>query len=119
MQNIYGLTFFLYCLYEMSDKHQFFYENCEILYYLFYYTSPIEAMLKNVIYQTIIHSFENSRKTGAGDVIYYCKMMSGMALDGVTLFLHLKDVTNTCKPMRHCPTIGRNSSVQWRKIGRN
>ena len=27
-------------------------------------------------------------------------MTSVMALDGVTLFLHLKGVTNTCKPMR-------------------
>ena len=30
------------------------------------------------------------------DVICYWKMMSFMALDGVTSFLRLKDVTNTC-----------------------
>ena len=44
-------------------------------------------------------------------------MMSFMGLDGVTLFLRLKDVTNTCKRMRHSPTIGGISSVQWRKVG--
>ena len=53
------------------------------------------------------------------DVIYCCKMTSVMALDGVTSFLRLKDVTNTCKCMRHSPTIGRNYSVQWRKVGRS
>ena len=31
-----------------------------------------------------------------------------MALDGVTSFLCLKDVTNSCKHMQHSPTIGRN-----------
>ena len=36
-------------------------------------------------------------------------MMSVMALDGVTSFLRLKDVTNTCKRMRHSPTVGRIS----------
>ena len=46
-------------------------------------------------------------------------MMSVMVLDGVTSFLRLKDVTNTCKRMRHSPTIGGNSSVQWRKVGRS
>ena len=29
-------------------------------------------------------------------VICYCKMTSVIALDGVTSFLRLKDVTNTC-----------------------
>ena len=32
-------------------------------------------------------------------------MMSVMAMDGVTSFLSLKDVTNTCKRMRNSPTI--------------
>ena len=45
-------------------------------------------------------------------------MTSAMALDGVTSFLRLKDVTNTCKRMQHSPTIGRISSVQWGKVGR-
>ena len=42
--------------------------------------------------------------------------LSVMVLDGVTLFLHLKDVSNTCKRMQHSPTIGGISSVQWRKL---
>ena len=40
------------------------------------------------------------------DVICYWKMTSFMALDGVTLFLSLKDITNTCKHMRHSLSIG-------------
>ena len=36
-----------------------------------------------------------------------------MALNGITSFLRLKDVTNKCKRMRHSPTIGGDSSVQW------
>ena len=48
-------------------------------------------------------------------VICNWKMTSFTALDGVTWFLRLKDITmNTCKRMRHSPTIGRSSSVQWR-----
>ena len=47
------------------------------------------------------------------DVIYCCKMTSFMALDGVTSFLRLKDVTTTCK------RIGRNFSLQWWKVGRS
>ena len=53
------------------------------------------------------------------DVVCYCKMMSFMALDGVKLFLGLKDITNTYKHMRHSLTIGGSSSVQWRKVGRS
>ena len=34
------------------------------------------------------------------DVIGYWKKTSFQALDGVTPFLRLKDVTNTCKRMR-------------------
>ena len=52
------------------------------------------------------------------DVIYCCKMKSFMSLDGVTSFLRLKEVTNTCKRMRHRPTIGGKYSVQWGKVGR-
>ena len=40
------------------------------------------------------------------DVIYYWKMTSFMALDGVTSFLRLKYVTNTCKRMRRGLSIG-------------
>ena len=39
-----------------------------------------------------------------------------MALDGVTSFLRLKDVTITCKRMRRSLSIGGSSSVQWRKL---
>ena len=42
-------------------------------------------------------------------------MTSFMALDGVTSFLRLKDVTITCKRMRRSLSIGGSSSVQWRK----
>ena len=49
------------------------------------------------------------------DVICYWKMMSLMALDGVTSFLRLKDVTNTC--MRQGLCIGGSSSAQsWKKL---
>ena len=52
------------------------------------------------------------------DVICYWKMTSLMALDGVTSFLRLKDVTNTCKRMQRGLGIGGSSSVQRRKVGR-
>ena len=47
------------------------------------------------------------------------KMTSFMALDGVTSFLRLKDVTITCKRMRRSLSIGGSSLVQWRKVGRS
>ena len=47
------------------------------------------------------------------------KMTSFIALDGVTSFLRLKDVINTCKRMRCSLSIGGSSSVQWRKVGRS
>ena len=46
------------------------------------------------------------------------KMTSFVALDGVTSFLRLKDVTIICKRMRRSLSIGGSSSVQWRKVGR-
>ena len=52
------------------------------------------------------------------DVICYWKMTSFMALDSVTSFVRLKDVTNTRKQMRHSLSIGGGSSVQWQKVGR-
>ena len=55
-------------------------------------------------------------KSVLADVICYCKMTSVMALDGATLFILLKDVTSTCKCMRHSRTIGGNSSLQWWKV---
>ena len=53
------------------------------------------------------------------DVICYWKMTSFMALDGVTSFLRLKDVINTCKRMRRGLSIGGSSSVHRRKVGRS
>ena len=53
------------------------------------------------------------------DVISYWKMTSFMALDGVTSFLRMKDVTNTCKRMRRGLSIGGSSSVQRCKVGRS
>ena len=53
------------------------------------------------------------------DVICYWKMTSFMTLDGVTSFLRVKDVTNTCKRMRRSLSIGESYSVQWRKDGRS
>ena len=46
------------------------------------------------------------------DIKCYCKMTSVMALDGVTLFLRLKDVTNTCECMRHSLTIGNGGKLE-------
>ena len=51
-------------------------------------------MLKNVLYQTIIVTVLKARGNRAlADVNCYCKMTSVVALDGVTSFLSLKDVT--------------------------
>ena len=43
-------------------------------------------------------------------------MTSLMALDGVTSFLRLKDVTIARKRMGRSLSIGWSSSVQWRKL---
>ena len=51
------------------------------------------------------------------DVICHWKMTSFMALDGVTLFLSLKDVTNTRKPMRRSLSIGGSAMAEsWKKL---
>ena len=52
------------------------------------------------------------------DVICYLKMASFAVLDGVTSFLRLKDVANTCKRMRLGLSIGGSSSVQRQIVGR-
>ena len=57
--------------------------------------------------------------TLADGINCYCQMTSAIALVGVVPFSGLKDVTNTSKRMRHSPTIGGNSSVQWPKVGRS
>ena len=43
-------------------------------------------------------------------------MTSFMALDGVTSFLRLEDVTHICKRMRRGLSIGGSSSVQRREL---
>ena len=48
------------------------------------------------------------------DVICYWKMTSCMALDCVTSFFRLKDVTNTCKRVLRGLSIGGSYSVQSR-----
>ena len=53
------------------------------------------------------------------DVICYWKMMSFMALDGVTSLLRLKGVKITHKRIRRSLSIGGRSSVQWQKVGRS
>ena len=53
------------------------------------------------------------------DVIYYWKITSFMALDGVTSFLGLRDNTNIHKQMQRSLSFGGSSLVQWRKVGRN
>ena len=45
-------------------------------------------------------------------------MTSFMALDGVTSFLLLKDITNTYKRMRRGLSIGGSFSVQKPKVGK-
>ena len=53
------------------------------------------------------------------DVICYWKITSFIALDGVTSFIRLKDITNACKRVRCSLSIGGSSSVQWQKDGRS
>ena len=50
------------------------------------------------------------------DAICYWKMTSFMALDSVTWFLRLKDVTNTCKHMRHGLGIGGSFQCKGGKL---
>ena len=74
---------------------------------------------KRVISNDIVTVLKACGKRALADVNCYCKMTLVMAIDGVMWFLHLKDVTYSCKHMRHYQTIGAISSVQWRKVGRS
>ena len=74
---------------------------------------------KRVISNNSVPVLKVREKGAVADIFCYCKMTSVMVLDGVKLFLRLKDVTNTRKRMQHSPTISRISSVQWRKVGRS
>ena len=41
-----------------------------------------------------------------------------LTLDGVTSFLRVINVRNTCKRLRYSQTVGGISSVQWQKVER-
>ena len=72
-----------------------------------------------MIYQTIINSFESARKTRAS---WRHLLLQNDVSHGVrrcNVVLRWKDVTYTCKYMRHNPTIGGISAVQWWKVGRS
>ena len=53
------------------------------------------------------------------NVICNWKMMSFMAIDSVTSFLCLNNVTNKRKQMQRSLSIGGSSAVQWRIVGRS
>ena len=100
----------------LSHDGTFLWYYCRI----FLHTSPIEPMLKKRdISNNIVKALKAHGKPTLADINCYCKMTSVMALDGVTSFLRFKYATYSCKRMRHSPTIGGNSSVQWRKAGRS
>ena len=56
---------------------------------------------KNVIYPTIIQSFEVRGKKALADVICYCKMTSVTALDGVKSFLQLFVKFDSLRPINN------------------
>ena len=61
---------------------------------------------KRVIPNDIVTDLKSREKRARADVNFYCKMTSILALEGVSLFLRLKDATYSCKRMQHSPTIG-------------
>ena len=73
---------------------------------------------KRVVSNNNVTVLKAHGKRTLADINGYSKMTPVIVLDGVTSFLCLKYVTNTCKRIRHSPTIGRISSVQWQKIER-
>ena len=75
-------------------------------------------MLKECDITNINSVLKAPGKCVLADIICYWKT-SFMALDGVTSFLHLNDVTNTRKWMWCNLSIGESSSVQWQKVGRS
>ena len=63
---------------------------------------------KRVRSNDIVTVLKGRGKRSPSDVTCYCKMTSVVALDAVTSYLRLNDVTYSCKRMRHSPTIGGN-----------
>ena len=74
---------------------------------------------KRVISYDNVTGLKARGKRALADVNCYCKMTSIIVLDGITSFLRLKDVINTCTRMQYSSTIGEISSVQWQKVGRS
>ena len=100
----------------LSHDGTFLWYYCRI----FLHTSPTEPMLKkHDISNNIVKALKAHGKRALVDINCYCKMMSVVALDGVTSFLHFKYATYSCKRIRHSPTIGWISSVQWLNAGRS
>ena len=91
----------------------------DITPFLTHLTYRDNAKQKRVISNNIVTVLRACGKHALADVNCYCEMTSIVALDGVMSLLRLKDVTYLCKHMRHSPTIGRISSVQWRKLRRS
>ena len=73
---------------------------------------------KNVIYQAIIHSIESARKTRASKRLL---LLQNNVIHGVTRcnVVFTLERRNSYANMRHNPTIGWISLVQWRKVGRS
>ena len=72
-------------------------------------------MLKNRVMKQQSRSFESTLKARAiADVNIHCKMTSVITLDGVTWKTLQIHVYIHAKQFNYC----RNSSVQWRKVGR-
>ena len=79
-----------------------------------------ECMLKKRDISNINSQFRKRKENRAlADVLYLKKMTSLMAQDGVMVCVLLKDITNTCKCIRHISTIDGNYSAQWQKVGRS
>ena len=83
------------------------------------HTSPVEPMLKKCNIKQLFTALKAQGQCVIADVRCYWKMTSFIAVDGVTVFLRLRYVTNTCKRMRRGLSIGGSYSVQRRKVGRS
>ena len=73
-------------------------------------------MVKNVIYQTIIHSFESAKKECASSRHLLLQNDVSHGVRWCNVVFSLKDVTYSSKRLRYSPTFGGNSSVHGRKF---
>ena len=85
----------------------------QILTHLTYRASAKKCVISNDIV-TVLKAYG---KRALADVNCDCKTTSIVALDGVTSFLGLKDVTYSCKCMRHNPTFGGFLQYNGGKLG--